>query len=222
MKQILSLTLLLFVMLSGIAQEECKVLLPEIEGEYVGECKKGLANGNGKSVGTDSYEGQFKKGWPNGIGIYTWESGDWYEGEFRKGKLDGEGAMHIISGGEDTLVTGIWIENNYAGPKIKEPRVIQKINIDDGRFKRNSDGNRLIIAIYKNGTYNYDLEQFVIAQSSGGRYKMGQKFVLDNVIFPFECKITYITWNKLHTAQYHAIFQFKIEQAGDWSLDLNN
>lgn len=216
------ITIFVFTAILASAQEKCNVLLPEIDGEYVGECKKGLAHGTGKSVGTDTYEGQFKKGLPNGKGIYTYESGDQYTGQLRNGMLDGEGEMRIISGGQDTLIKGIWIENNYTGPKIESPKVISKVNVDDGKFKRIGDGNRVVLAIYKNGAYNTDLSQLVIAGNSGGQYKMGQKTVLDNLSFPYKCKITYVTWNKMHTVQYNATFQFEIQQAGDWTLDLSN
>ena len=33
-----------------------------LKGTYTGECKKGKANGRGKAVGTDTYEGFFKTG----------------------------------------------------------------------------------------------------------------------------------------------------------------
>ena len=59
-----------------IAQENCLVLKPEISGKYTGKCKNGLANGKGKSVGQDTYIGQFSKGWPQGSGTYTWANGD--------------------------------------------------------------------------------------------------------------------------------------------------
>ena len=42
---------------SVCAQETCKVLKPEISGSYLGDCKKGLANGKGIARGTDGYEG---------------------------------------------------------------------------------------------------------------------------------------------------------------------
>ena len=75
------------------AQDQCKVLVPELEGTYIGKCRKGLAHGNGKAVGVDSYEGKFSKGLPNGTGKYTWADGRIFEGEWSKGELDGKGIM---------------------------------------------------------------------------------------------------------------------------------
>ena len=39
------------------AQETCKVLQTSIEGTYTGDCAGGKANGKGKSVGIDRYDG---------------------------------------------------------------------------------------------------------------------------------------------------------------------
>jgi len=58
-----------------VAQSECKVLLPGLAGTYTGECKKGLADGEGVALGTDSYRGSFRKGLPDGEGPYTWATG---------------------------------------------------------------------------------------------------------------------------------------------------
>ena len=49
-------------------QENCKVLMADIEGEYIGGCKDGLAEGKGLSKGKHRYEGDFKKGLPHGNG----------------------------------------------------------------------------------------------------------------------------------------------------------
>jgi hypothetical protein len=61
----------MLILFSGsilFAQEECKVLMPEISGSYTGKCKKGLAQGKGLAIGTDTYEGRFLKGLPDGTG----------------------------------------------------------------------------------------------------------------------------------------------------------
>ena len=73
------------------AQTQCKVLKPEISGSYVGECKKGLADGLGEATGTDFYKGEFVKGWPEGKGTYLWTNGATYQGEWKKGMRDGIG-----------------------------------------------------------------------------------------------------------------------------------
>lgn len=46
---------------TAAGQSECKVLLPALSGSYEGGCRKGLADGDGVAIGTDTYKGSFKK-----------------------------------------------------------------------------------------------------------------------------------------------------------------
>jgi len=64
--RILFFTFLSFALSQLFSQDDCKVLIPEISGQYVGKCKKGLAHGKGLAIGIDRYEGSFKKGYPEG------------------------------------------------------------------------------------------------------------------------------------------------------------
>ena len=94
MANLKALTLIFIFCLSlmhGFSQQECKVLKKEIAATYDGECKNGLAHGQGKAEGTDIYEGGFKKGLPCGLGTYTWANGDVYAGDWRKGLRNGWG-----------------------------------------------------------------------------------------------------------------------------------
>ncbi len=80
------------LMLNGQGEfVQCRVLDTDIQGEYTGECKKGLAEGYGVSIGEDKYEGHFRKGELSGKGKYTWSNGDVYQGNFRHGKMNGQG-----------------------------------------------------------------------------------------------------------------------------------
>ncbi len=119
MKQICILTLqfLLFFSYKSYAQEvNCEVKQEEIKGTYTGTCLNGKANGPGKSVGIDMYEGDFKDGYPDGYGRYIWRNKNHFEGKFKKGKLDGSGEMHYITNtNQDSVVTGFWKKNKYIG-----------------------------------------------------------------------------------------------------------
>ena len=86
------------------AQKGCQVLKPEISGTYTGKCKKGLANGKGLAVGTDTYEGRFSKGLPAGRGKYTWADGRVFQGEFKEGIMEGQGTMIYPTAGEDSII----------------------------------------------------------------------------------------------------------------------
>ena len=103
------------------AQETCKVMMPSLEGQYEGDCKKGKAHGSGKAEGTDQYLGEFKDGLPHGKGVYRWKNGDFYEGEWQNGKKSGDGGMAYKRNGKaDSVVTGFWKNNTYVG-KYEKP-----------------------------------------------------------------------------------------------------
>lgn len=203
-------------------EEECEVLLPSISGTYEGRCKNGLAHGKGKAVGKDTYEGDFRKGYPHGTGIFSYENGDVYDGGFRDGRRDGEGSFTTTINGRDTVLAGIWIDGVYAGPKPKHPRVLYKYGVDSYSIKRTRDGNRFLIDIYLNGMPNSDLQDFAIVSSSGNQLQLGRSIGFENVVFPVICKISYKSWNKLRTARHEVIFEFKIEDPGDWKIKIIN
>ena len=85
---------------------DCRVMLDDIAGSYEGECHKEKAHGWGKAIGKDTYEGEFKKGYPDGKGTYTWINGDYFEGTFIKGRREGEGKMVYASVNADSVLTG--------------------------------------------------------------------------------------------------------------------
>lgn len=214
----------IFVALSVFlySQQDCKVLMPELSGTYIGKCKKGLAHGKGKAVGTDTYEGYFRKGLPSGYGIYTSSTGEVYKGKWKKGMKDGEGEFIFGDSKKDSTLVGIWKKDVYIGLKPEKPNVIHKENVDRYSFRRQSDGNRVFIDIFRNGTRNADIEQFRVIGTSGIKTQDEYIVYYEEVVFPFVCKINYKTWNKAHTAQYYVTFEFKITQSGVWKLNIYN
>ena len=187
-------------------QDNCKVLKETISTSYQGECKNGLAHGHGKAFGLDQYEGDFKKGLPHGNGTYIWKSGDTYTGSWKKGEMSGKGTMHVVSGGRDTTYTGIWNRDVYEGPEMEKPKIRQKVGVDR----------------YNIGMPNTSVTDFTINVSSGIESKRTNTYIYDEVTFPVECILRYKTWNKLHTAQHDVIFNFVIEQEGEWEVDIHN
>ncbi len=73
------------------AQTTCRVLDPELAGNYQGGCKDGLADGYGEAKGVAEYRGDFRAGRKHGRGVKTWRSGDRYEGEFVEDRKEGTG-----------------------------------------------------------------------------------------------------------------------------------
>lgn len=219
----ISLILILIALSAFVfGQQDCKVLMPEISGTYHGKCKKGLAHGKGKAVGTDTYEGNFRKGLPNGYGTYTSSAGTVYTGRLKKGMRHGEGSLTFSINNRDSLLVGIWEDDRYIGPIPEKPQVIHIDNVDRYSFRRQGDGDRIYIDIFKNGHRNSDIEQFMVIGTSGIKTQDEHIVYYENVVFPFVCKINYKTWNKAHTGQYYVIFEFKITQPGTWKLNIYN
>jgi hypothetical protein len=116
MKQLILFIISFMLIWRADAQDQCEVKLKEISGTYTGECSNGKAHGAGKANGIDEYQGQFKNGYPEGKGMYTWKDGHYFIGYFKKGRKEGKGDMYYESSkGEDSVVSGFWKKDEYAG-----------------------------------------------------------------------------------------------------------
>lgn len=215
---------ILLVATSGIhAQEACTVLLPQISGSYEGDCKKGLAHGQGKAKGTDQYEGQFRNGLPDGKGTYLWSTGEKYTGQWKNGKRNGIGEYTFPDNGKDTTNRGQWVDDKYTGPVIPKPSVIQKEGIDRYSFQKNGElRKRVLINFYQNGMRNTVLNNLLLSSSSGYETTLGISTGYDEVTFPVTIKISYTTLNKLNSMPVSVRFEFEISEPGDWVVDIHN
>jgi len=140
-----------FSIQSAYAQEPCKVLMGGIDATYEGDCRKGLASGKGRAAGIDVYIGEFKEGLPHGKGIYRWKNGDFYEGEWVKGNKEGKGGMSFKrSGKPDSVITGYWKHDVYAGlnrqPYIVHSRSYKVIKVSVSKNPKQT-ANTIIIEI---------------------------------------------------------------------------
>ncbi|MEO5985285.1 MAG: hypothetical protein ABIP80_07235 [Ferruginibacter sp.] len=100
----------------NVHAQDCAVDLAALKGRYEGGCDKGKAHGQGKAFGYDSYEGEFKKGLPDGIGKYGWKNQNFYMGNMKKGLRDGKGEMHFMTiSMADSSVSGFWKKDKYLG-----------------------------------------------------------------------------------------------------------
>lgn len=217
------ISVLIFFFFSGYSQEECKVLVPELVGIYEGKCKKGLANGKGKAVGKDTYEGQFLKGLPDGNGTYYWANGDVYQGEWLFGKRDGVGIFTFQYDEKDSVLAGLWQQDEYKGPVPAKPRVNYMTGVDRYTFlKYGNNQNKVMINILQNGSTNNTIEGFRMISSSGVNSQSGSDFGYDYIVFPVTIKVNYTTYNKLHTNKYQVIFEFTISEPGEWQVTIYN
>jgi hypothetical protein len=204
-------------------QEDCKVLMPEIDSSYKGKCKKGLAHGKGYAVERDTYLGKFAKGLPDGRGIYTWENGNTYSGEWMAGKRHGIGKLIVKLDDRDSIADGIWENDEYMGPNYPEPRVITQVHIDRFSFKKVSDAkNRVLLNILQNGMRNNTVSNFLMSATKGVETSLGILVGYEFIEFPVNIKVSYMTLSKLKTQEYQAIFEFVISEPGDWRVEIHN
>lgn len=199
---------------------DCKVTLPEISGSYSGGCKNGYAHGKGIAQGVDRYEGQFTKGLPEGRGIYKWADGTYYDGQWKAGRKNGRGKMYY----KDSTMIGYWKDDNYVGEKLIAPyKVTTSLSVTRSSITKSIlVGQGVKIKIMQGGGDNSTIEDFALAYDTGEEYRSGNIYGIQNASFPLYVKITYRTWNQLHTSQYNVIFEFTIYDPGVWDVILNN
>ena len=221
-----ALGLILFLFGGSViyAQEKCKVLLPAISGSYTGKCKKGLAHGKGLAVGTDTYEGRFSKGLPEGRGKYTWAEGRIYEGEFSDGEPSGNGTMIYPREGEDSIVSGIWSGDNYYGPVPGPPyKVMRAQSVVRSTIRKVNDvGSSVRIGIFLGGNYNVEISDFSLVSDTGEQIILGQRYGIENAVVPYTVYLRYRTWNHLHTQQHDVVFEFTINEPGTFEVSIHN
>ncbi|MCB9015635.1 MAG: hypothetical protein H6541_07535 [Lentimicrobiaceae bacterium] len=219
---LIALTVLIYTQYAT-AQENCRVLNINISESYTGKCKNGLAHGQGTATGIDRYEGQFKKGLPDGKGKYTWSTGEVYDGQWRAGKREGIGKYTFLNNGLDTINDGQWVNDRYIGPVYNKPSFKYKEGVDRYSFQKNgTQKNRVLINLYQNGGRNSTISNLLISSSSGYETSLGQAFGFDAVTFPVNIKVMYTSMNKLHTSTIYVRFEFEISEPGDWTLDVHN
>lgn len=86
---------------------QCKVNDKDIAESYTGECKDGLAHGQGIAKGRDEYRGAFVNGNTEGLGVYIWGinsewSGQSYEGSNKNNKRHGFGTWMVAKNSKNT------------------------------------------------------------------------------------------------------------------------
>lgn len=204
-------------------EQNCKVLKPEIAANYLGDCKKGLANGKGIAEGTDHYEGKFKNGLPHGNGLYRYANGEIYEGNFKDGRKDGNGKFTFKYLGKDSTYLGVWKEDHFV-KKIAPPQyqIIQSLNIARSTIMKVGNGNRIMFTFMQNGTDNLSITDLSFAGDAGTSLNIGRDQGYDNINFPYNCKIMYVTTNSFRTASYRCIFEVQINEPGQWQVTLYN
>ncbi len=223
MKRIILFTVSLIVSLFIsiiFAQDDCKVLLPKISGSYTGSCKKGLANGQGEAIGVDHYKGDFKKGYPDGIGTYTWQTGETYVGKWVKGLRNGEGQYTFKYMNRDSVQSGQWKDDKYIGKVALAPYVVEYMN-SIGRITCIRNGDRP----YVRYTFSRpDVSNLLLQGSSGienvNLYASGFTG-FEQVTFPFKGNVKFNAPSTLNTITLTCELRITINQPGSWVVTIS-
>ena len=207
MKKIISGILVLLLPIFMIAQEsktDYKVLIKELQGEFKGKTKNGLAHGKGIAQGTDTYQGNFKKGLPNGKGKYTWNTGEVYDGKWLNGKRSGFGKYYFKDqDGVDSYFEGYWNNDIYLGKNIKdeEYKVLQSRNIERVSVRKRGEGNTVIVRYMRSGNNSlHIIKDLRYVYQSGSEITGSSISGIDNIEFPFKFKLNFTAPSKFRKA----------------------
>lgn len=207
------------------AQEQCKVLIPEIAETYEGGCRDGLAHGQGRAEGIDVYEGRFRNGLPHGRGTYTWSDGRMYDGRWREGKRDGRGTYIDIRDGEESAETGVWQADTFLRERRQRPYTMGHVlNVERYTIRKVDDTpDRIMLTIQQGGTQNRSVRNFMfLMDGTGEAYRSGDQTGYQNVDFPAQCRISYETPDLFRQVIIRVLMEVTINEPGDWLISIYN
>lgn len=221
------LSLSLFWISSGplLSQQDCKVLLPALEGEYEGRCRNGLAHGKGIATGEDRYEGRFRRGLPHGKGIYTWSDGRVYDGRWREGLRHGRGIYFYTEDGEFTSVSGVWQADTFLRERRQRPYTVDvAFNIERYRVRKVADyPDRIMVTLQQGGTQNRNVRNFTfLMDGTGQAYTAGDQTGYQDVDFPAQCRISYETPDIFRQVVIRVLMELTFNEPGDWLITIYN
>lgn len=224
MKRIIKLSVCLIFLSSSLvfSQESCEVLKEDIKGVYKGDCKNGLAHGKGLAVGENKYEGEFKKGFPDGEGMITYSDGGIYFGNWKNGLKEGEGKYSINLNGKDSIADGIWKNDNYEGKKpTKQYEVIKKVSVSRYTIRKVGDISKMVSV--KASSKGKDVKVNIINSSSGNVIsKYGYTYIENISVFPFTCEMRYTVPSEFGAVALQVEFSFRIFEPGEWLVELRH
>lgn len=209
--------------ITGICQKnDGPVLKKELIGKYEGGLKGGLAQGKGTAIGRESYTGTFKKGLPNGEGVYTDSLGNIYKGSFEDGKKEGKGELTLKGAVKDSIQRGYWEKDKYVG-STTEPQyeISNKTGSVNPRIVKAGDGNKVEISIIDPISNGYISANISYKGQANLRTNFGL-YYYDNATFPLEFDIQYECTNKMGTSKTYNSLHLKINKPGNWVVSLRN
>ncbi len=201
------------------AQNDCEVKVLGIEKTYEGDCKKGLAHGEGTATGDDTYKGTFKKGLPNGYGEYVWANGNIYKGEWRRGMKEGKGELKLIREGRDSLVVGYWSNDNYIGEFEYPYEVLSKTpEIVSVSFSKKGDEKDELILLITKGQSPISVIGLSVTGIYGAGTPANRAVVYRHIDYPWQGSIRFSYEDKGVKAQEMVV---KINSPGVWEIRID-
>lgn len=201
------------------SEDKCKVLMEEISNSYQGECKDGLAHGNGIAKGIDIYQGKFKNGLPWGSGKYIWANGDYYDGRWKKGEKNGKGVLYTKE--TDSKLTGMWRKDEFVKEIKEQPyEVTMKYGVTGLNFYKTdeNDPHDIEVLFQKDGSQSSVVGQLVLISTSGSIKKSSSFSGFERVQFPFEGSIEFVEPSRLGSMDVRYEVRFKIIEEGSWRI----
>ena len=201
--------------------QPCRVLLPSIDSIYEGECRKGLAHGEGRASRFDVYEGEFRKGLPHGQGTCYYQNGDVYSGSWEMGLYEGYGRYTPALKTE--VLEGVW-KKGFLLPVIEDSdwlrdySVKKLVNVSAVNFRRtNNSGATVRVRFFRNSSPSgvYELQ---IVGTSGDAEIHSDFPVFSYVAFPFAARLTYKMQSTSGSSLFEASVEFVITQEGEWDV----
>ncbi len=235
MKQINTLLILVFLCSLGVyAQFDCKVKVEALQGQYNGECKKGLAHGEGAARGVDTYQGNFRKGYPHGFGVYTYANGSNYIGNYRQGLRDGYGLMNTITEAGDLVQDyGLWLADSLIAGN--DPKALFKVKdrkgiklIDPRLTRDDAVKSQIWINFQVNGVPD-KTAVLSKAEISNGIVLDTKKRALNTLVafddieeFPVTFRLEYEIRQANHFEPLECVVEVTLFTKGLWEIDINH
>lgn len=203
--------------------DSCKVMLPEISSAYKGECKNGLAHGEGTAQGKDTYIGMFKRGLPDGEGKYIYADGSTFTGSFSNGLKNGKGIYRMMSDGKIYAQEGFWEQGEFVGIKDTPDKykITNTIGIDNVTINKGKGvQNEIRIQIY-GGMKRVIPDDISILRSTGELQQEGRDFIIYKYVCPFTCSIFYSINTRLGLLR-KCYLDFEITEPGSYDVIITN
>jgi hypothetical protein len=207
----------------GQEQAGCTVLMKNISERYVGECSNGLAHGDGEAWGIDHYIGAFKKGLPQGKGIYYYADSSVYQGMWSKGLRHGTGKYTFRYRGSDSIQEGQWVDDRFIGKKedVQGYKLITQRAVERYRVYRISDGNEIRVHLRPMNSGSLDVTNLQITGSSGIETEfLNSQMEFRNCDYPFRLRVTFNKWSKLKTVRVDTSLELEILRPGIWMVEI--